>query len=196
MRVHSMFFYLVSLALVGTMAIVPFVWIAGNSESHKINYSDLVSIQLTSLGVLLAALGIGVAILAFWGYREFMNRAEATAEATAKGMAFDTVDTHLKSEQFKNNVRAVLAELQRDRAAEIVGTVAQGAAAVVAGGEVANAQNPSQMPQEQTIDLDRATAARIIAAHQTKAPVDVGAIAAEFGITVYASDLGPNVSGF
>src|SRR5690349_3761269 len=41
----------------------------------------------------------------------------------------------------------------------------------------------------------RQVAECIIAKHQTAAPVNVAAIARDFGINVYAADLGPAISG-
>ena len=57
--------------------------------------------------------------------------------------------------------------------------------------------NPSLNPPPpgMVVEVDRTTAARIIERHQTEAPVDVRAIAADFGINVYSVDLGENVSG-
>lgn len=115
MRAHAMFFYLLAVALIGVMALIPAVGVL----EGKIEYKDLVSLQLTALTVVLAVLGIGVAALAVWGYKEFMDQAKATAQ----GVAASAVSAHLGSDLFKLEVRAVLVELERDRAAAAAETV-------------------------------------------------------------------------
>jgi hypothetical protein len=108
-----MFFFLVALALVAVVAVMPMIAV----ETRGIEYKDLVSIQLTALTLVVAALGVGVAFLAVWGYKEFMERAKDSAREAASEVAKNTVSSHLKGDSFVNEVRAALDQLYEEHAA-------------------------------------------------------------------------------
>jgi hypothetical protein len=66
----------------------------GTTPSNGIEYKDIISLLLTAITVVLAALAIGIAVLAIWGYNSIRESAERAAgdvaERTAKEVADQT----------------------------------------------------------------------------------------------------------
>lgn len=56
---------------------------------NTMQYADVVSIMLTSVGVLVTVLGVGIAILALWGIRHMREVAKETARKHVKELLQD-----------------------------------------------------------------------------------------------------------
>lgn len=78
------------------------------------SYSDLVTVILTAVTVVLAALGLGIAAIAIWGY----DRIERNASDAAVNEARDMIDRHLKSARFVEQVREIVEDLPKSEAFE------------------------------------------------------------------------------
>jgi heme/copper-type cytochrome/quinol oxidase subunit 2 len=85
-----------------------------------LEYKDLVSILLTAVTVVLAVLGIAIAILAIWGYKEFMAKAESKATESAGAVAKTLVDTYLTSEEFSIRFAQAAERLNKEKGASRV----------------------------------------------------------------------------
>lgn len=79
--------------VVGTLCAVAFAWegyrLVGILDprfpiGNPISYPDFIAVLLTGVTVLLATLGIVVAIAAFWGYREITAKAKTAAGSAAR----------------------------------------------------------------------------------------------------------------
>lgn len=56
----------------------------GNTEEVSVTYADLAAIVLTAVAVLVAVMGVGMAILAFWGYTSLKTAVVKAAEDQLK----------------------------------------------------------------------------------------------------------------
>lgn len=108
--------FIVGLTLIG-LAITGLVTYRAPDPSGALEYKDLISILLTAVTVVLAVLGIGIAILAIWGYKEFMTKAESKAEEAASKIAKELVNTYLTSEEFTIRFTEAVQRLHKDEAA-------------------------------------------------------------------------------
>lgn len=79
----------------------------------SLEYKDLVSILLTAASVVLAGVGIAVALLALWGYNALAALARETSEKTAK----DEITAYLETPAFQQK----LTELAQQAALDISG---------------------------------------------------------------------------
>lgn len=57
-----------------------------------VEYKDLITIILTAVAVLLAAVTVIIALLAFWGYNSIRESAEKVAKETAERVAARTAE--------------------------------------------------------------------------------------------------------
>jgi len=68
-------------------------------EAHW-TYSDLVSVLLTAIGIILTTLGLGIALLAIWGYQKIADHAVGkSVEAVNKRL-----DTMLEEQNLKQKI--------------------------------------------------------------------------------------------
>lgn len=79
-------------------------------------YKEFVTILLTVVTIVLAVLGLGIAVLAIWGY----YRLQATAEERAAKVAETTTDSHLGSKAFEEQLSGIIDEIFTRRAADRV----------------------------------------------------------------------------
>jgi Na+-transporting methylmalonyl-CoA/oxaloacetate decarboxylase gamma subunit len=106
------------------------VWIGQGRSLHikpsEISYSDLISILLTAVAVLVAIFGVVMAVLAIFGYQHFKTVVEKTSKASAEEIASKTAkniaDEKLNSDEVKQLI--VMAVATRIADAEKDGTLA------------------------------------------------------------------------
>ncbi len=68
----------------------------GNGAGGTIDYKDFVAVLLTAVTIILAVLGVAIAVLAFWGY--------TAAQTAARSAATDAANTYLADPKFATNV--------------------------------------------------------------------------------------------
>jgi uncharacterized membrane protein YidH (DUF202 family) len=81
-------------------------------------YKDLVSVMLTTVGVIVTFIGIIVAVAAIWGYQSITSIAEKKAEETSKAGS----DVYLQSAAFQTRLDAVILERMENIRKESVQT--------------------------------------------------------------------------
>ncbi|MGX9463058.1 hypothetical protein ACWXWU_17755 [Shewanella sp. A14] len=69
-------------------------------------YADFAAIAITSVSVLITIVGLAIAALSFWGYKNIKNTTTKTAEAVAEKVAGDTTE-----QKIDNVVKCKLEEL-------------------------------------------------------------------------------------
>src|ERR1700676_11934 len=77
------------------------------TATQGLRYSEFLSITLTALAVILAALGILIGILALWGYKAIKTEARKAASKAVQ----DAIQGMISSEQIKDHIKDVV--LQR-----------------------------------------------------------------------------------
>lgn len=102
-----------------------FALIPGETPSSSgvitMSYADLAAILLTAVGVLVAVLGIGVAILAVWGFKYIQEQSTEAAvkrveeELRDDGVIAKLVQDHL--DKMKSGVEKILSAAQSGREA-------------------------------------------------------------------------------
>ncbi|MCG8562674.1 MAG: hypothetical protein MI824_22985 [Hyphomicrobiales bacterium] len=101
------------LLVLGILIAFFFLYVATRGVGGSVwSYKDFVTISLTVVTVVLAALGLGIALLAIWGYAQIEKLAGQKAEEVAKKAAED----HLSSEEFRERFRETIEKLQEERA--------------------------------------------------------------------------------
>src|SRR4051812_34874754 len=108
MNPHIMVTFLIGLVLIALN-----VMFLGETRithpENSIEYKDLISIILTAVTVVLAALAIGIAILAVWGYRELITNINRRMETLAQ----DQIRAYIQGEDFRAMAEAAMAEERR-----------------------------------------------------------------------------------
>lgn len=116
MKAASVFMCLAAFA-VFTISLVFLGTYAPAKATGEWSYQDFVTLMLTVVTVVLAALGLGIAALAIIGYRDFVARTEQVATATAGRIARRLLKEHIDSDEFKSFVNDRVAELEKERIA-------------------------------------------------------------------------------
>ena len=93
------------------------------------SYSDLVTVLLTAIGVILTTLGLGIAALAIWGYQKIADHAEAQSIAAVN----KRLDAMLLEQNLKQRISEMVQPHIAQAADEVWGDFA--AAAYPAEGE-------------------------------------------------------------
>ncbi len=84
----------------------------GIGTGGAVEYKDFVSVLLTAVTIILAVLGVAIAVLAFWGY--------TAAQTAAKGAAKDAANAYLTDSQFALKVEeAITSKMDIARQAEM-----------------------------------------------------------------------------
>ena len=68
------------------------------------SYSEFLSITLTALAIILAALGILIGILALWGYQAIKTEARKAASKAVE----DAIQKMISSEQIRDHIKGVV----------------------------------------------------------------------------------------
>jgi len=93
--------------------------------SHPWTYAEFISVSLTAVTVVLAALALGVGILAIWGFKQIQNSAE---QAAAK-LAQEHLKAYLIGDEFQTQAIAALKKITAEAAKEsLTGTESKGTA--------------------------------------------------------------------
>lgn len=78
----------------------------GSKSDTVISYADLAALMLSAVSVIVTVLGVGIAVLALWGYAQFKQSAAAAAH--------DHVDDELKNGELRKLVADLMvAEVTR-----------------------------------------------------------------------------------
>jgi len=77
-------------------------------------YPELITVLLTAVTVVLAVLGLGIAVIAIWGYDRIERSASAAAVTAAKSM----IESHLRSDEFTGKIREIVEGLPKSEAFE------------------------------------------------------------------------------
>jgi H+/Cl- antiporter ClcA len=80
--------------------------VATVAHDHQVSYDTYLSITLTALAVLLAVVGVLVAVLAVWGYRTLCDEAGKVASNKAE----TAIREYLSKENVGERVRALVLE--------------------------------------------------------------------------------------
>jgi H+/Cl- antiporter ClcA len=89
--------------VVGTLVIL-FYHVATVAHDHQVTYDTYLSVTLTALAIILAVVGILIAILAFWGYNAIRQEARNSAVAAAEA----AILKHLDPEKIEAKLRAMV----------------------------------------------------------------------------------------
>lgn len=100
---------------------------------------DVISLQIDILGLTLAAIGIGLAVMALFGYQALKEAAEARAERVAK----ETVDTRMTilEEQIRQRTTDKVGEMLPVLVEEYMKVTGTSAAGFPTGDTIAGTQN-------------------------------------------------------
>ena len=83
-------------------------------------YADLVTVILTATTIILAAIALGIALIAVWGYKVIIEQSEKVARDQADKVATDLVNEYLSREEIKNRIRALVDDRVRKEADSVV----------------------------------------------------------------------------
>jgi hypothetical protein len=72
------------------------------------HYSDLVVIVLTAVGVLITALGVGIAIMALWGYQKITDHAVDQSLKFTSDRVTKRLEEYLSTQEVQERIRALV----------------------------------------------------------------------------------------
>lgn len=94
-------------------------WIASRGHASSLGWTsvELVSIVLTAVTIILAALGLGIALFTVYGYQQLQEAVKRSAEAaagtqanvTATKVANERIDSYIDSPDLDEKLRKVIA---------------------------------------------------------------------------------------
>lgn len=141
MDVRTFILWMTALVLIAVnLTIFVSVNPSGNS-AHPWTYAEFISVSLTAVTVVLAALALGVGILAIWGFKQIEDRAKESAAVQAGDVASKRIESYLQSEEFQVLAKSALRQLEADKAVQAVTGDADGS-----GRRDGNARTDSDIP--------------------------------------------------
>lgn len=170
-----------------------------NAEPHAITYVDFLTVTLTAICVLLAALGFIVAALAVLGYRDIKAAAaKAAKHASETAIAAklkeypDAASIHSKFSAFDRYMTDVI---KREKLLAQVRDAPRGVARSSKGVEDGDTKRPRNTRRKETkvatAPVRIETTGQIIERFQHDAPVDVLGLADALGLQVWEDDIDP-----
>ncbi|MGY0791566.1 hypothetical protein [Azospirillum argentinense] len=118
------------------------LFISVNGSQHSMSYADFVAILLTAIAVIVASLGVGVAVLAIWGYQTISKNTKDAADKKASEVAGIKIDYHLNGEAFERQLRELIAKVQAEQSVQSI----QSDSAQRAEGEKENVSSGNDIP--------------------------------------------------
>ncbi|MFV3077434.1 hypothetical protein [Niveispirillum fermenti] len=115
MDVRTFLLWITALALIAINIVGISLMAPAGKGGRAVDYTDLVSIILTAVAVILAALAIGVGLIAIWGYKQIVEHARSSAEAKAGEIAADRLESYLKSDVFKSLAKQAVKDIAAER---------------------------------------------------------------------------------
>lgn len=102
------------------MNLASVLFISVNGSQHSMSYADFVAIILTAIAVIVASLGVGVAVLAIWGYQTISKNTKDAADKKASEVAGIKIDYHLNGEPFERQLRELIAKVHAEQAVQSI----------------------------------------------------------------------------
>lgn len=124
------------------MNLASVLFISVNGPQHSMSYADFVAILLTAIAVIVASLGVGVAVLAIWGYQTISKNTKDAADKKASEVAGIKIDYHLNGKAFERQLRELIARVQAEQAVQSI----QGGTAQPAIGEKEHVNADNDIP--------------------------------------------------
>ena len=107
--------YLIALLLIGAH-VAWMTWHGLGDPPAGWTYNDLLTILLTVTIIVMTALGLGIALLAVWGYKNLRDGAIEKAEKAVS----DKADSYLKSQAFRDTLDSAINErIKKEVAGEL-----------------------------------------------------------------------------
>lgn len=121
MDVRSFIVWMTALVLIAVnISIFVSVNPKGGEVAHPWTYAEFISVSLTAVTVVLAALALGVGILAIWGFKQIEDRAKESAAAQAGSVASKRIESYLQSEEFQVLAKSALQQIEAEKAVQTV----------------------------------------------------------------------------
>lgn len=164
---------------------------------NGIEFKDLITIVLTAIAVLLAAVTIIIALLAFWGYSSIREAAVKSAQETAKRVAETVAESAAKDKaeevavrQVEETVGSIFPDRTRLRDQIAAALIEAPQSQKMDESDMKSVLNPSPIEIVNAEILETADKAR-----RSDVSVDLKALAYKLGLDVRIADLPPEIAG-